>query len=246
MLRNSFVYSFALTASMASVAQEQTSDTRNEVIFPSKTYFMMAVDRHIAKNIKPVDMSRILGVPNISEADEQTIYRGVRKAILDDAASKWDNGMVSDYGREIERVMDWRDEDLSEGYELQNRIVLFRYALESQKASNVLDHYDRGLSAAANVNNTLAAVKSGQCDTLAIKSHVNFYEQLSELKPMAGSTLKLAKTFEALSSCQKSMVDTLLRSHDAGVTRDALLRTLGDAQQFSDPKRIAQLMSTKM
>ncbi|MBM6551444.1 hypothetical protein [Marinomonas ostreistagni] len=243
MLKKSLVCSFALTATTGFAVQDSSSDRDNEVIFPSKTYFMMAVDRHIAKNIKPIDLSRLLGVPGISEADEQKIYSGVRKAILNDAADKWDSGVASSYGRELGLVMNWRNEDAATGYELQNRIVLFRYALESQKASAVLDRYDQVLTTVSDATDPVAAIQQGNCDTLAAKSHYNFYEQLSSLEPSSNQTLKLASQFESLSSCQKCAVDSLLSSYDQGITKDALVSTLASAQQSSDPQFILKLIS---
>lgn len=243
MLKKTLVCSFALTSTAGFAVQDITSENDSEVIFPSKTYFMMAVDRHIAKNIKPIDLSRLLGVSGLNEADEQKIYSGVRKAILKDAAQKWDSGVVSSYGRELGLVMNWRNEDAATGYELQNRIVLFRYALESQKASAVLDRYDQVLTTVSESTDQVAAIKQGNCDTLAAKSHFNFYEQLSSFEPSASQTLKLASQFESLSSCQKCAVDSLLSSYDQGITKDALLNTVASAQQSSDPQFIIKLIS---
>ena len=243
MLKKSLIYLCALTAPCGYAAHDRDNDAHDEVIFPSKTYFMMAVDRHISNNIKPVDMSRIFGVPDISADDEQVIYQGIRKAILKDAAQKWDAGRANDYGRKIERVTNWQDEDIADGYELQNRIVLFRYALDSPKASDVLEQYEQVSTTVSDTRSMLSAIQTGKCDALALKSHFNFYQQLSAFQPMANKTLKLAKQFETLSSCQKFVVDTLLLSSEQSVTKDALLQTIRQVKQSSDPQFMTSLLA---
>lgn len=248
MLRKSLVCSFAITATIVHSAQNTSvdnSESNDEVIFPSKTYFMMAVDRHIAKNIKPVDLSRLLGVPGISESDEQTIYNGVRRVILKDAANKWDSGVASNYGRELGLVMGWQNEAAEPGYELQNRVMLFRYALQSQKAAAVLEHYDSALSSAVESVDYVESINQGDCEPLAKKSHYNFYEQLSALTEMNRQTLQLASRFESLSACQKCAVDSLLSSYGNDITPAVIANSMADAQKLSDPKAVFTLVANQ-
>lgn len=245
MLRKSFICSVAISASLANASQtsDDAQSNSGDVIFPSKTYFMMAVDRHIANHVKPADMSKYLGIDELSADDEKRIYSGVRKAILREAASKWDSGEARHYGRDLGQMVGWSQESSRPGYELQNRITLFRYALESDKATSVLERYENNLAVTPVVLTRFEAIKEGNCDKLALKSHYSFYEQLSSFDTINRQTLRLASRFESLSSCQKCAVSSLMSSDSDQITPDTLLNSIVNAQQSSDPKALLSLIS---
>lgn len=187
-------------------------DQRAEAFtFPSKTHFLMAVDRQIVSRIQYQDMSELLGIEQMEVADEVTVYRGMRKAMLKHAAKKWDAGMAEYYGRKVDRMLGWRGQYNEPGESVENRLMVFRYAQESKAARQVLKRYDEKLVAAMQEPEQVEAISKGVCDDeLVSQADYGFYQQLALAVKQEDQAIDLAILYETLEPCERFVVERKL------------------------------------
>lgn len=208
------MFAQANSTASSSISSPIKDTTPKPFTFPSKTHFLMAVDRQIVSRIQYQDVSELLGLEDMNVADEVTVYRGMRKAMLKHAAKKWDAGMAEYYGRQVDRMLGWRGQYNGSGEDIENRLMLFRYAQESKDASQVMKRYDEKLVAVLDEPEQQEAVELGKCDDeLVSQADYGFYQHLGSSVKQEDQAIDLAILYESLEPCERFLVERRLDSH---------------------------------
>ncbi|RDL44316.1 hypothetical protein DN730_07885 [Marinomonas piezotolerans] len=230
MIKKSFCCTLMAAMAMgAGVASAQTHEvpspastdkTDKRFSFPSKTHFLMAVDLQIDARIQYKDVSNLIGIESMQPSDKLAIYRGMRKAMLKHAARKWDSGVADDYGRKLAPILGWRSHYGTHQNELQNRLILFRFAQESKPSKRVLELYEEKVVHSVTLAEKQQAIEKGNCQNklVSIADYV-FYQQLGSTMAQDSDAMDLALMYETLEPCQRVKLERQLANHKPGLSK---------------------------
>ncbi|CUB05402.1 hypothetical protein [Marinomonas fungiae] len=224
-------------ATSTSLCAENLSGTAysaslEEQFFPSKTYFLMAVDNEITRNIRDQDVGDLIGVPNIDTNHAEAIYYGMRKAMLKYAARAWDAGVAASYGKNVGRMIGWQKPDESRDpndVRIVNKLLLFRYAQQFGESNELLQHYYQELSqkAVQMEENTVAGCKQQEN-----YSDYIFYKELGQLSTDLNQLYPIAANYELLISCNKQQVESMLSAKSHTITKHDIASIIQVASNF--------------
>ena len=222
-------------ATSTSLCAENLSGTAysaslEEQFFPSKTYFLMAVDNEITRNIRDQDVGDLIGVPNIDTNHAEAIYYGMRKAMLKYAARAWDAGVAASYGKNVGRMIGWQKPDESRDptdVRIVNKLLLFRYAQQFGESNELLQHYYQELSqkAVQMEENTVAGCKQQEN-----YSDYFFYKKLGRLSANPDQLFPIAANYEALFSCNKLRVQARLSTDKSLISKYDIVSIVSSAE----------------
>lgn len=223
-----------LTTSTSLCAGNLSGDAHDsgtdEPVFPSKTYFLMAVDNEITRNIHDQDVGTLIGVPDITPDHAETIHYGMRKAMLKYAARAWDAGLAVSYGKDVGKMIGWYDSgESSDPNEIRivNKLLLFRYAQQYQSSNELLNHYHQQLSqkmVRVNVENV------SHCKQQESYSDYIFYKQLGRISANPNQLLPIAANYELLFSCNKLRVESMLSSKSDSLSKNDIVSMINVAE----------------
>lgn len=217
-----------LTTYAENLSVELYSPSQLEQIFPSKTYFLMAVDSEIKSNIRTNDIGRLLGVPEISKEDAETVFYGVRKSMLKYAATAWDAGIALEYGKDVGKMLGLSSVSLGETSNeksLHNKILLFRYAQQYDSSKQVIEQYRRQLEPLLDSANSYQ-----ECVKVEPHTDYKFYQKLSSNLPESSLALPLALRYEALMPCQKLALSDYLEQSEKELNKVTFLQGIASVQ----------------
>lgn len=206
------------------------SASQEEQFFPSKTYFLMAVDNEISSNIRDLDVGTLIGVPSMKPSDAEAIYYGMRKAMLKYAARAWDAGVAVSYGKDVGKMLGWHDSGAnSDPNEIRivNKLLLFRYAQQYRDSNELLQHYHQELSQKAV---RVEASTVAHCKQHESYSDYIFYKQLGQLSANPNQLFPLAANYELLFSCNKLRVESMLSSQSDSISKHDIASMINVAE----------------
>lgn len=238
----SFAMMLSLTTSAKSLADNETLSDHSSsqpTKFPSKTYFLMVVDRYLMKNIQRDDVARLLKIDHMEPVDEVTIYRGMRKAMLRNAAQLWDAGEISSYNGNVAHLMGWNSTDTGLESRVQNRLFVFRYAQASEKSRQLLKRYSKQL----NDSSFLTDVKTACHHHIVPKLDYDFYRILVETTASHHQALDLALRYESLSPVQRCSLADSIEGNVEDIDEDSLSHSIAKVGALSNKSLMASFSS---
>ncbi|MBJ7549759.1 hypothetical protein [Marinomonas ostreistagni] len=214
------------TASPSLLAENLNASSNNDRVFASKTYFLMAVDHEIGLKIKQADIPTLLGVKDIETQDAEVIYFGMRKAMLKYAASAWDSGIASSYGKEVGRIIGWQGDTTytdTSAERIRNKLLLFRFAQQYRSSNNLIKKYHH------HVEREVSKIKANSVDTISLcdpllpYSDFSFYQSISSASVTTYQILPVVERYESFDSCHKQDIyQQLSNAHSIYTFRDIL------------------------
>lgn len=218
-------------ASSSLLAENLNSSPQNDRVFASKTYFLMAVDNEIGFNIQEQDVPTLLGVSEMDKEDSETIYFGMRKAMLKYAARTWDAGIAASYGKEVGRVIGWHTMDIETDpavEQVRNKLLLFRYAQQYRSSNALIEKYHQYLDRDAAKIQANSVDFISHCEPLEPHSEFAFYQTLGSVLPKGNRAFMMAFHFETLAPCQKMELGQWLDQHGSSLSTSDLQKALNE------------------
>ncbi|SBT16782.1 hypothetical protein MGA5115_00866 [Marinomonas gallaica] len=212
------VCALPLTTYAGNLSTEQHQPSQIKQVFPSKTYFLMAVDNEIKSTIKYDDIGQLLGLPSMSEEDAETVFFGMRKSMLRYAARAWDAGVAVHYGKDVGGMVGLEPADSERfanedsGVSQFNKLLLFRYAQQYPESKQLLQQYQQRLNQEVAKIEVTPSDFSTYCAQLESYTDFTFYRSLGQLSAAPSRVYSVTKQYEMLPPCKKRHVENLLSS----------------------------------
>lgn len=205
-------------ASSSLLAENLNSSPQNDRVFASKTYFLMAVDNEIGFNIQEQDVPTLLGISEMDKEDAETIYFGMRKAMLKYAARTWDAGIAASYGKEVGRLIGWHTMDIEtepDVEQVRNKLLLFRYAQQYRSSNALIEKYHQYFDRDAAKIQANSVDFISHCEPLEPHSDYTFYAALSSVSVSSSRMFSLAELYESFDFCQKQHIQEKISNYDS-------------------------------